>query len=422
MDLNRVVSDLEIEESRDAIESSWEVSQRAMPEGVVPFLSPDFVREACRGIYLPEEIVQAAVAAADLVAKNCALQALAWHCHWCLYHVEGYSSRLADNWPSVKGPMGELAGLFYLLVLLSRYPEMRSVHRAHGIPERVLRDSMEQIYLRGVTCSEIFGRWGLDGHAARWLANFLRGEIYALGRLEHQFNVMNDPFRVYRHREASTVVALSEDGVAYRQDGQRHRGGDTAPAWTSRLRIAEDRVDGHPILPTGRACEEMVTLAAADWDCVLEPGDPVLYFHIPGGIPLDHTACGDSFRVAMDFFPRHFPERPYRAFFCGSWLLDTQLEDWLASGSNLVRFLREFYLVPGGISERSILQAVFGNAADDLRTAPGDTSLQRAILEQASSGRPIDPCAGKCFLFPEDLDWGRRVYRTTKFPWHLVGC
>ena len=420
MDLNRVVLDLGIEKSRAALESEWEVSQSAMPEGEVCFLSHDFVNEACRGIYLPEEIVQAAVGTAARVAESPAMRALAWHCHWCLYRVEGYSSRFADNWPCMTGSLGETAGLFYLLVLLSWFPEMRAVHRAHGLPEQVVRDSMEQIYLRGVTCSGIFGRWGLDGHAARWLANFLRGEIYALGRLEHQFNVMNDPFRVYRHRDSSMVIALSEDGVSYRPDGQRHRGGDTSGAWTSRLLVTGDRIAGHPILPTGRAVEKMVTLNAADWVPVLGPGDPVLYFHIPGGIPLDHAACGDSFRAAMDFFPRHFPERPYKAFFCGSWLLDTQLEDWLPPGSNLVRFLQEFYLLPGGISERSILQTVFGNASSDLSDAPMDTSLQRAMRDHVSMGRRIDPRAGKCFLFPEDLDWDRQVYRTTKFPWHLV--
>ena len=217
------------------------------------------------------------------------------------------------------------------------------------------------------------------------------------------------------------VVALSEDGVSYRPDGQRQRSGDPPAAWTSRLLVTRDKIAGHPILPTGRAVEELVTLDAADWNPVLEPGDPVLYFHIPGGIPLEHAACGESFRAAMDFFPRHFPDRPYKAFFCGSWLLDTQLEDWLPAGSNLVRFLREFYLVPGGISKRSILQTVFGNAADDLSRAPGDTSLQRAMLKHVSLGRPIDPRAGKCFMFPEDLDWGRQVYRTSKFPRHLVG-
>ena len=421
MDLNRVVEVLGIEQGRDALESGWEDSRRAMPDGEVRFLTSDFVSEACRGICLPEDIVQAAVHAAARVSRNSAMRALAWHCHWCLYRVKGYSSRYADNWPCMSGPLGESTGLFYLLVLLSWFPHMRSVHRAHGIPEKVVHDSMEQIYLRGESCSEIFGGWGLDGHAARWLANFLRGEIYALGRLEHQFNVMNDPFRVYRHRASSAVIALSEDGVSYRRDGQRHKGGDTRPAWTSRLQVAGGRIAGHPILPTGRAVEMTVTLAEADWVPVLGPGDPVLYFHIPGGIPLDHADCGDSFRAAMDFFPRHFPERPYKAFFCGSWLLDTQLEDWLPSGSNLVRFLREFYLVPGGISERSILQTVFGNAADDLSRATGVTSLQRAIQEHVSAGRPIDPRAGKCFLFPEDLDWGGQVYRTSKFSWPLAG-
>ena len=420
MDLDRVITKLGIEQSREVLESEWEVSQHAMPGGTFGFLSPEFVIEACRGIYLPDEIVQAAAAAAALVAESPAMRALAWHCHWCFYHVDGYPSRSADNWPCMAGPLGELAGMFYLLVLLSRFPSMRALHRAHGIPERVVRDSMDQIYLRGVTCSAIFGRWGLDGHGARWLANFLRGDVYALGRLEHQFNVMNDPFRVYRHRTSSEIIALSEDGVSFRRDGQRHRGGEPPPAWTSRLLVSRDRIAGHPILPSGRAAAGIVTLAAADWTPVLGPGDPVLYFHIPGGIPLDHAACGDSFKAAMDFFPRHFPDRPYKAFFCGSWLLDTQLEDWLPSGSNLVRFLREFYLLPGGISERSILQTVFGNTADDLSRAPNDTSLQRALLELVSSGRAIDPRAGKCFMFPEDLDWGRQVYRTTKFPWHLV--
>ena len=420
MDLNRVVLDLGIEQSREVLESEWEVSQGAMPSGALQFLSSDYMSEACRGVYLPEEIVQAAVGTAARVAESPAMRALAWHCHWCVYRVERYSSRFVDNWPCMTGPLGETAGLFYLLVLLSWFPKMRAVHRAHGLPERVVRDSMDQIYLRGETCSVIFGRWGLDGHAARWLANFLRGEIYALGRLEHQFRVMDDPFRVYRHRESSKVIALSEDGVSYRRDGQRHRSGDTQPAWTSRLVVTRDAITGHPVLPTGRAVEETVALAAADWVPVLGQGDPILYFHIPGGIPLDHAACGDSFRAAMDFFPRHFPERPYKAFFCGSWLLDTQLEDWLPSGSNLVRFLQEFYLLPGGISERSILQTVFGNASTDLGDAPMDTSLQRAIRDHVSLGRRIDPGAGKCFLFPEDLDWGRQVYRTTKFPWHLV--
>ncbi len=421
MDLDRVVSELGIEESRELLELEWDASQGAMPDGEVSFLSRAFVKEACRGIYLPEEITGAAVDAARQVAENPALCALVWHCHWCLYHFEGYPSRAADSWPSMERVLGDADGLFYLLVLLSWFPHMEAVHRTHSLPEPVVRESMDQIYRRGVSCSEMFGRWGLDGHAARWLSNYLWGEIYALGRLVHQFRVIDDPIRVYRHRESSMVIALSEDGVSYREDGQRFRKGGTGRVWTSRLVVTGEEIVGHPILPTGCAVEEEVALPAGEWDAVFGRGDPVLSFHIPGGIPLAHGPCGESFQAAMEFFPRYFPERPYKAFYCSSWLLDTQLEDWLPPTSNLVRFLQEFYLFPAGISEMSILQTVFGGVLEDLSRAPRETTLQRAILDHLSEGKRIDPGAGRCFLFPEDLAWGDQVYRNRKFAWHLVG-
>ena len=420
MDLDRVVSELGIGESRELLQPAWDASQDAMPEGEVSFLSAAFVDEACRGIYLPEEITEAAVEAAQRVSGSPALCALAWHCHWCLYRYAHYPSRLADRWPSMEGVPGDADGLFYLLVLLSWFPHMEAVHRAHALPEPVVRESMDQIYQRGVTCSDMFGRWGLDGHAARWLSNYLRGEIYALGRLVHQFRVMDDPVRVYRHGASSMVIALSEDGVSYRADGQRFRKGDTGRMWRSRLVVTGEEIVGYPILPTGCAVEQEVVLPAGEWVPVFGRGDPVLSFHIPGGTPLDHGACGESFRAAMAFFPRYFPERPYKAFYCSSWLLDTQLERWLPPASNLVRFLQEFYLIPGGISETSILQAVFGGVPEDLSRAPGETTLQRAILDHLLEGKRIDPGAGRCFLFPEDLDWGGQVYRNTKFPWGLI--
>ena len=50
MDLDRVVSELGIGKSRVLLKPAWDASQDAMPEGEVRFLSPTFLREACRGI------------------------------------------------------------------------------------------------------------------------------------------------------------------------------------------------------------------------------------------------------------------------------------------------------------------------------------------------------------------------------------
>ncbi len=423
--MDRVVTELGIGDSRELLRLEWGPSQQAMPGGSLTFLSTGFVREACEGLYFPDELAEDAVAAARRVAANPTLSALAWHCHWCLYHCEDYPNRVADRWPSLEGVLQDMAGMFYLLVLLSWFPEMRAIHRAHSVPERVVRDSMNQIYQRGLTCSEMFGRWGLDGVAARWLSTYLRGEIYALGRLVHHFRVLDDPlcrFRVYRRTDSSMVIALSEDGVSYRVDGQiwREEDAGTEAAWTSRLEVTEKEITGNPILPTGCAVEREVCLPAAEWSQVLAQGDPVLYFHIPGGIPLDHAQCGASFQEAMEFFPRYFPERPFKAFYCGTWLLDTQLEAWLPPTANLVRFLQEFYLCPGGNPPESMLRTVLGDVPEDLSLAPRKTTLQRAILDHLSGGNRMVACAGRGTLFPEDFEWGMQVYRRARFPWYLM--
>ena len=86
----------------------------------------------------------------------------------------------------------------------------------------------------------------------------------------------------------------------------------------------------------------------------------------------------------------------------------------------LVRFLKEFYLCPGGNPTRGILRALFGEVPEDLSTAPRETTLQRAILDHVSGGHRMVTCAGRGTLFPEDFEWGKQVYRKDRFPWHLV--
>jgi hypothetical protein len=154
-----------------------------------------------------------------------------------------------------------------------------------------------------------------------------------------------------------------------------------------------------------------VSLSAAEWRQVLAKDDPVLNLHIPGGSSLGHAECGESLRRAMEFFPRHFPERPFVAFTCGSWVLDGQLEELLPPTSNMVRFQREVHLFPLGLSPRNLLRQAFDGVPEDLEKAPRDTALQRAVLDHLDAGKQLSPVGGGCFLLPEDLEWGAEVYR-----------
>jgi hypothetical protein len=129
-----------------------------------------------------------------------------------------------------------------------------------------------------------------------------------------------------------------------------------------------------------------------------------------------HDQCGESFRRAMDFFPRHFPEYEIRAFTCNSWLMDHQFSKYLSPKSNIVRFLSEYYLfpfkAPSAEQDARFFHLAFGRPLEelDLDTEPQKTSLQRAIVQHVKSGGQWHSGGG--VIFPEEVsDWGAQPYR-----------
>jgi len=419
MELQHVIRDLGLTEGTKTLESDWEESQQSMTEGDLFFLAPSFAAGACREIHLSDEIGRGAAALCPRIAARPALKALAWHFHHCLYEAAGppYLDNTWDavnSWPTLREALGDDAGMFYLIVLLSGLPRMRQVHESHSVPPDIVKDTVldVKLWLEEEKQHGAFPGWGLTPHNMAWLLNHFRGILYRIGRLQYQFATFYPRLRAFRHIESGAVLALSEDGVTYTREGQLARGaGENADGrWTARLALTGDAVTGSPLLPQGRALNRDVCLQASEWRQVLGPGDPTLNLHIPAGSPMSHEECGESFRKAVKFFPKHFPERPYVAFVCGSWLLNGELQEFLPSTSNLVRFQKELYLFSIGLNRESIFWRVFGGVPEDLSTAPRDTALRRAILDRASSGEPFRPTAGGCILFPEDLNWGGQVY------------
>jgi hypothetical protein len=332
--------------------------------------------------------------------------------------------------------LGADAGLFYLLVLFSGMPRLRAIYRERAIPEDVARATLYDVQRSLLRYRKVHGVWGFEARRLTWLRNHLLGQIYQLGRLQHQLNEFHAAVRVFRHRRRGAVVALSEDGIRYRADGQYDGAGgvyDSEGAWTARLVVPPEEAPGSPVAPQGHllgvqrgrrvggqdavgslvapqghAVRPEVRLSLDEWEPALVPGDPVLQLHIPDGSPMDYEQCGESFRLALEFFPRHFPEHQFRAFACSSWLLDAQLQRLLPPTSNLVRFQREMYLLPAPGDGSSMLTTVFGSVPDDLSRAPRDTTLQRALIAHLAAGGHAR--SGRCFLLRDDLRWGCQVY------------
>jgi hypothetical protein len=113
----------------------------------------------------------------------------------------------------------------------------------------------------------------------------------------------------------------------------------------------------------------------------------------------------------MDFFPRHFSDRPFVGFTCYSWLLDAQFETLLPSTSNLVRFQKEVYLFPVRGGNGATFEAVFGRNMIDITKAPRETTMQRAFARHIEDGGHFRD--GGCFLLPSEVsEWGSQFYRS----------
>jgi len=417
---DRMVTALGLEEHASLLRPRWEESQRSLPSGEIEFLTAAFLRRAAEDVPSAPEGIEAAIAAAATVAGDEALRALAWHYHCFLYGGERPDWHRATHWPRLAEGLGETARLFNSLVLLSGLSRMHAEHRAHGVPAEVIGATLANVRA-GLGGPQDDHGPGMSPRNVAWFSNFLRGELYRLGRLQFQFGTFGRPLRAFRHRESRVVLALSEGGTRFRADGQRATAEEEG--WTTTLEVNEGGAMGYPILPTGAAARRVVSLPAGEWEEVLTPSDPALWVHIPGGggEPMAFDACGDSFRQALEFYPRHYPCFAFRAFVCESWILNTWFEAALPPTSNMRRFQREVYLFPCDLHPEEPVHMAFGHHGTplDLRQAPRDTSLRRAVLEVLEAGGQIPTGGGGCFLLREDVRWGEEVYRRQVLPFEL---
>lgn len=423
MTLGEVLGTLQLTDFEEALTRGWARIAATRPASLT-FLEPDFIRRACEEAGLAAAITDQALTTAARVRGDDALQALAWWYHVRLFGPADRRPRTREL-PLLTAALGDEAGMFNVLILLSGTPHMRAVHRARGVPASVTRESITDLNINLHTEDYLAetGCWGIGNGILGWLLLTWWGELYRLGRLQFIPSNFRSPFHAYRHRSSGAVTALSDAGLTYRADGQRDGSAgifDPEGTWTSIVRVEDNAVTGNPVSPLGYVLREPITLALDEWAPVMGSTSPCLDIHIPAGAPMDFEQCGDSLRMALDFFPRHFPEKPFVGFACHSWILDTLFPDLLPLTSNLVRFQREVYLFPiphGG----GVIRRVFGHGFEekdgtvsdaDRARLPRGTGMQRAFAAHLDEGGRFR--GGGCFLLKEDLNWGSEVYRRSR--------
>ncbi|MBN1671058.1 MAG: DUF5596 domain-containing protein [Kiritimatiellae bacterium] len=393
---------------RDALEPGWETSVDTCPAGSLEFLAQDAIGENRVWTGLPNVFDPLLAKTARTIQDRPALRLLAWHTYRLVYQTA--ERRAFNAWPELNHALDGSGGVFYLLLAMAAIGRLREQHRAHGIPETVTRATAAGIRIACERYGRISdGHPGIERKLLWWYRLVASGDLHRLGRMQYHFRPFGGRLRAFRHRRDGCVLALSEPGVTYDTEGFV-AWSDSVPAWTSELTQAEDRITGCPISPTGRALRTTVTLRTDSWHCVLQPGDTVLGTHIPEGEPMSLERCRQTMAQALEFFPKHYPDRSLAGFECHSWILNTQLVDMLGQASNLVKYQQELYLFPLPSGGKDGLYFVFDRDEVDPDTAPRDTALRRAFLDHLKAGKRLR--TGGMFFLREDFSqFGSQHYR-----------
>ncbi len=407
--MKHILTVLEEHPDYEPLRTYWDESQTAFQTSGTAIIAPRALKESCAYLRLDGAICSAVQGLADDVRLNDEALRFLWHCHYLAFMRTDYPGRRIRSWPDHRAWLGNQGPLFNALLFLTGVPRARARHEERGIPREVSVSTLSDYELWIHEYHDLTGQWGL--REIGWLHHHFRGEIFRLGRLQFLIEPFDIPVVIYRNRATRAVCALAEADRGVRYDG-RYVGANSPGQKTAFTTVGSGCGDvvGNPINPDGLVEQCTVRLPAGEWDPVAERGAPALSFHIPKDGPLDFDECGESFRRAVAFYPRYFPEWAYRCFFSESWLYDVTLGQVLPPASNIVRFQREFYLAPlPNADDAQLFERVFGHKPKNLATLPRNTSLRKAVLDHADAGGSF--YGAGAFIFSEDLAWGESVYR-----------
>lgn len=366
------------------------------------FLDEHLIAQQGMEAGLDAAAIQTLQASARRIAADPSLQRVATAAHHVLYETDtDFIAALSSADTAVGGE----ADVLHALLTLDTLRLMRARQAARGVPPAFAMETFQQHAGAGLRQAAASGNIGSVEWNPSWFRTITRG-LYRLGLLEFVPTTLAYPLRVYRHVHTAAVVALAEAGEPFSDEGV----GVGPPTWVSTLVETDGAIIGTALSPQGKALRQVVRLPRDAWQLVLKPGDAILDLHVPGDAPLTIAALRDAHLQAAAFFDQHYPDQPFIAYLCDSWLFSPLLEAMLGPDSNIVRWQHEGYLLPDDSEGEDLLEFASGSQPSDPAGAPRDTRLRRAVRAHLAQGKLL--YCGRYLFLRQDLDrFGAQPYR-----------
>lgn len=118
----------------------------------------------------------------------------------------------------------------------------------------------------------------------------------------------------------------------------------------------------------------------------------VINIHIPAGTRLNVYENLKSFKGALDFFDKYYPEFKITGVLCESWLLSKEIEEVMGGPTNISRFGDMFERHDiGDTKGEAVFRFVYNFAAPypPVEDLPENTTLQRKLKAYMLSGKRV---------------------------------
>lgn len=241
-----------------------------------------------------------------------------------------------------------------------------------------------------------------DGRVADfpWDMSFYTCSLFRIGRFNFIPFRLEDPIKVFR--KGKETVAFFTEPRRIRRDGQLDgvNGQKDPEAFEVRYQEKDGMATGWPLCPAGVVEREPRTIALSEWEPVLQAGDILMGFHIPGGPGYDPQHLREDCLRCNAFFRTWFPEIDIKGFGSESWLYDPHLAMVLEGQGNIPHMQRQMYIYPIESGDGQLWKELFGGRKP-LAEVPRESRLQKAAAEYMEQGGRFTPCS--MFVLVQDL-------------------
>ncbi len=292
---------------------------------------------------------------------------------------------LLEQWVRIGGNLNDSSytppegiDFLHLFPAIPTMPETVAYLHQRNVPESVIIATMQEYDASVQMRLLATGKPCFTVDRLNWLQRLIHNRYLHIGRFNFDLPAKH-PLGVRVYESCDGEIALLADNV--------------------QIRETDEAFIGHPCV-NGLVQEKTVTLPKACWRQRLGPDDRLVNIHIPRAGAFDKQTVLQSFQQAREVFAACYPDEPFEAFRCCSWLLSGDLHSILKPDSNILAFQSFFTKTPIQSTGQGIFPFVFPGCPTDnasFSALPEDTGLQRAVKQRYLDGGCIRDGAGFFF-------------------------